>query len=117
MRNAHYIQANRPDVNWSFSLHSAWWFESLRDALGTGMAKFTYIKKDGTTRHAFGTRNTYFMLEEHYPKSNRTNEEALPDDTKTIPYYDLDIDEWRSFNVLNFVSLDRVWDFDGNLVA
>ena len=116
MRTAHYIQSNntvKPTVDWSYSLHAAWWFESFRDAISNGFARFTYFKKDGTTRTALGTRAPSLIPVDKLPKGDMADGAAVWEDSaKTIPYFDLDKNEWRSFNVLNFISLDRSWKFN-----
>ena len=114
MRTAHYIQTNKPaKTQWNFSLHSAWWFESFRDALSNGFARFTYYKKDGTTRTALGTRSPSLIPVERRPKGDMSDGAATwEDNAKAIPYYDLEVGKWRSFSVLNFVSLDNAWQFN-----
>ena len=112
MRTANFINKNRSThSDMAFALKQAWWFESFRDALSNGFARFTYYKKDGTTRTALGTRTPSLIPVDKLPKCPQNNEEWEKRD-KTIPYFDLDKNEWRSFNVLNFVSLDRSWRFN-----
>ena len=114
MRTAHVLQKGDEDHKYSQSLalKQAWWFESLRDALANGFARFTYFKKDGTTRTALGTRSPSLIPTDKMPKGDMSDGAALEDGVKAIPYFDLDKNEWRSFNVLNFVSLDNVWKFN-----
>ena len=113
MRTANYIRQQHPaNGNMAFALKTAWWFESFRDAISNGFARFTYIKKDGTTRTALGTRAASLIPVDKMPKGDMSDGVALEDGVKAIPYFDLDKNEWRSFNVLNFVSLDNVWKFN-----
>lgn len=115
MRTAHVLQKGDEDHRYSQSLalKQAWWFESFRDALSNGFARFTYYKKDGTTRTAFGTRAPSLIPVDKLPKVEMADwADIWNDGVKTIPYFDLDKNEWRSFNVLNFNSLDRVWRFN-----
>ena len=114
MRQANYINKNRSTKsNLSFALKQAWWFESLRDALANGFARFTYSKIDGTTRTALGTRSLSLVPVDKLPKGDMSDDAATwEDNAKAIPYFDLDKNEWRSFSVLNFVSLDEVWTFN-----
>ena len=113
MRTANYLRNEHPaNGNMAFALHTAWWFESFRDAISNGFARFTYIKKDGTTRTALGTRAASLIPVDKMPKGDMSDGAALEDNVKAIPYFDLDKNEWRSFNVLNFVSLDNVWKFN-----
>ena len=112
MRTAHVLQEDRDikDCGKSFALKRAWWFESFRDALNNGFARFTYYKKDGTTRTALGTRSPLLIPADKSPKA--LPEGVWNDTVKAIPYFDLEKNEWRSFSVLNFISLDRVWRFN-----
>lgn len=112
MRTANFINKNRSThSDMAFALKQAWWFESFRDAISNGFARFTYYKKDGTTRTALGTRSSVLIPIDKLPKCPQDNDE-WEERNKAIPYFDLDKNEWRSFNVLNFVSLDRSWRFN-----
>ena len=117
MRTANYLKNEHPaNGNMSFALSTAWWFESFRDAISNGFARFTYTKKDGTTRTALGTRSPSLIPVDKLPKGDMSDGAAMKEDNiKAIPYFDLDKNEWRSFSVLNFVSLDRVWRFNDPL--
>ncbi len=112
MRTAHVLQKGDDDHKFeqSLALKQAWWFESLRDALSNGFARFTYCKKDGSTRSALGTRSPLLIPADKAPKGE--NRESKIEDCKSIPYFDLEKNEWRSFNVLNFISLDQSWKFN-----
>ena len=115
MRTAHVLQKGDEDHKYSqsFALKQAWWFESFRDAISNGFARFTYRKNDGTTRQALGTRSLSLIPVDKLPKGDMSDGAATwEDNVKAIPYFDLDKNEWRSFSVLNFVSLDRVWKFN-----
>ena len=115
MRTAHVLQKGDEDHKYgqSLALKQAWWFESFRDALNNGFARFTYYKKDGTTRTALGTRSLSLVPVDKLPKGDMSDGAATEDDSvKAMPYFDLDKNEWRSFSVLNFNSLDRVWRFN-----
>ena len=116
MRTAHVLQKGDDDHKFSLSLalEQAWWFESFRVVLNNGFARFTYYKKDGSTRTALGTRSPLLIPTDKTPKCPQDNEE-WEDRFKAIPYFDLDKHEWRSFNVLNFVCLDEVWRFNDPL--
>jgi len=112
MRAAHVLQKGDEDHKYgqSLALKQAWRFESFRDAINNGFARFTYIKKDGTTRTALGTRAPSLIPVDKAPKA--LPEGVWEDTVKAIPYFDLDKNEWRSFSILNFVSIDRVWRFN-----
>ena len=109
MRQANYIRSNHPaNGDMGFSLRTAWWFEHFKEAMSNGFARFTYTKKDGSTRTALGTRSPSLIPVDKAPKG----EKDINCQLSTFPYFDLDKNEWRSFNVLNFVSLDKVWRFN-----
>ena len=113
MRRANYIRHEYRNSGLSYALKQAWWFDTFRDALSKGFARFTYRKKDGTTRTALGTRAPSLIPVDKLPKGDMADGAAIRDDgAKAIPYFDLDKNEWRSFNVLNFVSLDNSWRFN-----
>ncbi len=116
MRTSHVLQEDRDikDCGKSFALRRAWWFESFRDALSNGFARFTYYKKDGSIRTALGTRSSVLIPTDKLPKCPQDNEE-WEERAKAIPYFDLEKMEWRSFSVLNFVSLDQTWRFNDPL--
>ena len=116
MRTAHVLQKGDEYHKYgqSLALKQAWWFESFRDALANGFARFTYYKKDGTTRTALGTRSSVLIPTDKLPKGQLEINE-WEDIVKSIPYFDLDKNEWRSFSVLNFISLDKVWRFNDPL--
>lgn len=115
MRTAHVLQKGDEDHKYSqaLALKRAWWFESLRDALANGFARFTYLKKNGTARTALGTRSLSLIPTDLLPKGDMSDGAATwEDNVKAIPYFDLDKNEWRSFSVLGFLSLDQVWKFN-----
>ena len=113
MRTAHVLQNGDEDHKFgqSLALKQAWWFESFRNALSNGFARFTYYKKDGSTRTALGTRSPSLIPTDKLPKCPKDNDE-WEERAKSIPYFDLEKNEWRSFSVLNFNSLDKVWKFN-----
>ena len=116
MRTAHYLENKTTEYyDKASSLRGAWWFESFREAMNNGMARFVYRKADGTTRIALGTRSAALIPTDKRPGASpqRNGESGLrlegEDNIKAIPYFDLDKMEWRSFRVLLFVSLEQSW--------
>ena len=111
MRRANYLKNEHPaNGNMAFALRSAWWYESFREAMNNGMARFVYRKAEGTTRIALGTRSVALIPADKLPKGDMSDGAALEDDNiKAFPYFDLEKMEWRSFNVLHFVSLEQSW--------
>jgi len=116
MRTAHILRKGDEDHKYgqSLALKQAWWFESFRNALTKGFARFTYYKKDGTIRTALGTRSPSLIPVNKMPKCPLDNEE-WEERIKAVPYFDLERQEWRSFSVLNFVKLEQVWKFNDPL--
>ena len=75
--------------------------EGIKRILASGDVHFTYRKKDGTVREAYGTRNTNIINEYNAsPKGNSSEKDGV------ITYYDLDLNGWRSFKVENFISFN-----------
>ena len=110
MHYAHTIY-NAGGCNWSEALQTAWDMHYLRRWLALGIAEFTYLKRNGDTRTARGT-----LCNELIPPSKApTGQQQLDIDAglsqpnyKSIAYYDLDKEAWRSFNIENFLTLDRL---------
>ena len=72
--------------------------EEIKERLASGGVHFTYRKKDGTEREAYGTRNIDIIA----------GNDAIPSgfgSTKrgVITYYDIDSEGWRSFRIENFI--------------
>ena len=111
MRRANYLRNEHPaNGNMAFALRSAWWYESFREAMNNGMARFVYRKADGTTRIALGTRSAALIPADKLPKGDMSDGTAeMEDNIKAFPYFDLEKMEWRSFSVLHFVSLEQSW--------
>ena len=53
---AHILYSNKPGFKWSDLVAHAWYFEHFIAALNSGIARFSYFKRDGTLREAIGTR-------------------------------------------------------------
>ena len=99
----------------SQALKYAWWFESFRKKLSTGVWRFSYFKKDGHIREAVGTLCMDLIPEDKRPKG--INSEALNGTGGALnraepaagvfSYYDLladgDTGAWRSFRLDNFI--------------
>lgn len=72
--------------------------EQIKETLSSGDVRFTYRKKDGTEREAYGTRNTdIIMLNDAMPSGNGSEKDGV------ITYYDIDAKGWRSFITENFI--------------
>lgn len=77
--------------------------EAIKNRLALGDVHFTYRKKDGTEREAYGTRNTDIItINDAMPSGNGTEK------TGVITYYDLNAKGWRSFKTENFIGFKTV---------
>ena len=77
--------------------------EKLKEMMRAGNVSFTYLKKDGTERHATGTLSTDIIPSENQPKSE--GERNMSEDI--LRYYDVDKEGWRSCIKANIVSIDE----------
>ncbi len=118
MRTANYLKNKTTEYyDKASSLRGAWWFESFRDTMNNGIARFVYLKADGTTRIALGTRSPSLIPVDKLPKGDMSDDAAMIEDNiKVFPYFDLEKMEWRSFRVLLFVSLEQSWRFNDPLL-
>lgn len=78
------------------ALSKAWALYRLTKRMRAGAVRFAYEKTDGTLRRAAGT------LQEMAARIKGT---GRPDDGRTVKYYDVDANGWRSFKVENFVTI------------
>lgn len=77
--------------------------EAIKNRLASGDVHFTYRKKDGSEREAYGTRNTDIItLNDAMPSGNGSEK------TGVITYYDLNSKGWRSFKIENFIGFKTV---------
>ena len=110
MHHAHIIY-NAGGCNWSEALQAAWDLHYLRRWFALGVAEFTYTKQDGTIRTARGTLCTELIPPSKTPKGTLEREIELglaQPNYKSIAYYDLDKEDWRSFSIEKFGTLDRL---------
>lgn len=77
------------------ALSKAWALYRLTKQMRAGVVRFAYEKADGSLRRAAGTLREVATL---------IKGTGRPDDGRTIRYYDVDADGWRSFKVENFVT-------------
>ena len=86
-------------TNFSFSvcLSKSWQLYRLVKQMRQGAVGFTYKKKDGSTRKAFGTlRNAVLLV-------NGTGRATSPE---VITYFDIQKQSFRCFRIENFVALN-----------
>ena len=90
---------------WSNALTEAWNIHYLRYYLRHGIVRFTYVKKDGTLREARGTNCADIIPPSKMPKGVLAQKVALglqQPNYLSVPYYDLDKETWRAFDVSRF---------------
>ena len=76
--------------------------EQLKNLMRNGKVSFTYVKNDGTERHAIGTLSTDIIPSESQPKTDGGRN--LSEDI--LRYYDVEKEGWRSCIKKNIVSID-----------
>ena len=76
------------------ALSKSWQLYRLTQRLRAGVVRFAYEKADGTLRKALGTLKDTAVL---------VKGAGRPDDGRTVRYYDVEADGWRSFKVENFI--------------
>ena len=102
MFSANYLRKTKPvilrgaSLDKGTALHYAWWFESFRDQLRSGIYRFSYFKKDGHIREARGTLDFDYIPEDKWPHGQIN-------DSTAFAYFDLDAQGWRSFCLDNFI--------------
>ena len=77
--------------------------ESIKEVLASGDVYFTYRKKDGTEREAYGTRNPE-TIKDYNATPSGTGTEKIG----VITYYDLDSNGWRCFKIENFIGFKTI---------
>lgn len=70
----------------------------LKSMLNNGNVEFTYKKKNGETRNAIGTTNKT-ALERIGITFGDKNDGCDSSETKSVRYYDISKNAWRSFSV------------------
>ena len=107
---AHYLQKNAVHqmplsdksvpANWSERLKLAWYLVHLRERLANGVVTFSFWKKDHSIREAKGTLHPLLIPADKRPKGN---DQSPITNYQSIPFFDLDKGEWRSFSVTHFI--------------
>ena len=103
MHMAHILRKNHksPITNykWSDYVTLAWYFERFRSWLNAGIVTFSFWKKDGSIREAKGTTHPLLIPLDKRPKG----EKAVSIQFSAIPFFDLEKQDWRSFNITHFI--------------
>ena len=77
--------------------------EGIKGILASGDVYFSYLKKDGIVREAYGTRNTNIINENNAtPTGNSSEKDGV------ITYYDLEFEGWRSSKIENFIGFNDI---------
>jgi hypothetical protein len=76
--------------------------KKLKLMLKDGEVKFTFMKKDGTKRHAKGT-----LKQSLIPKEHRTDERRKQTSDLVFNYFDIDKEDWRCFRRENFLEIEK----------
>jgi hypothetical protein len=77
----------------------AYTIEQINDILNNSSVNIRFKKKDGTDREMLATKNLTIIPEKFHPKN--VERKKLPENIITV--FDLNIDEWRSFDYNNFL--------------
>jgi len=66
--------------------------ENLIDAMKQGVVEFSFNKKDGSIRKAYGTLNLNFIANSKLPLNNIN----ITANQKVLNFFDVEFMEWRS---------------------
>ena len=102
LRMAHLFRKDKPDYLWSDCVRRAWWFVHFRKNLAHGFATFSFFKKDGSIREARGTLFWPLIPADKQPKTI-DNGQLKIDNYSIFTFFDLDKQEWRSFDIRKFI--------------
>ena len=109
MHMAHILRKNHksPITNykWSDYVTLAWYFERFRSWLNAGIVTFSFWKKDGSIREAKGTTHPLLIPLDKRPKG----EKAVSIQFSAIPFFDLEKQDWRSFNITHFIGFVTIF--------
>lgn len=89
--------------------------EHLKGVLAVGITEIVFMKKDGSIRKLSGTRDPNLIgLEEYNAKVNAVNKDGTPrkESTTSLPVFDTNINEWRTFSFENLISVGELGNLD-----
>ena len=109
LRMAHLFRKDKPDYPWSDCVRRAWWFVHFRKNLAHGFATFSFFKKDGSIREARGTLFFPLIPADKHPKE-KCQMSNVKCQISTFSFFDLDKQEWRSFDITNFIGFVTLWE-------
>jgi Protein of unknown function (DUF2693). len=80
--------------------------DELKKRMHEDVTHFTFKKKDGTIRQAYGTRVSEVIV--RHEGAMLPSEEKKPrPSTGTFPYYDIERQAWRCFKLDGLMDIDR----------
>ena len=80
--------------------------DEVKKRMKDDVVHITYKKKDGSTRHAYGTRDNEVIVRHEgamLPPKEKQPAHALG----TFPYYDIERQAWRCFKLEGLMDIDR----------
>lgn len=82
--------------------------EDLKSRMQNDVVHFSFTKKDGTLRQAYGTRSKD-IISRHgaEPGQNPAAKRKATSSGFTFPYFDIEKREWRCFTVKLFEGIDN----------
>lgn len=78
----------------------------LREEMLSRIVEFDFIKKDGSTRHAFGTICPDFLPPAPESEGNPKKAPSAPN-YGCFRYYDIEKQSWRAFSVVNLIGFEK----------
>lgn len=79
--------------------------DELKKRMKDEVTHFSFKKKDGTIRQAYGTRDGELIGRYPTPSSGKGNTRTRS--AGTFPYFDIERRAWRSFKLESFLDIDR----------
>ena len=111
MHMAHLLQTNHQSTisnhQWSDYVRRGWYFVRFNEWLLNGIIMFSFFKKDGSIREAKGTLHPLLIPADKMPKG--TAVDHMPN-YSTITFFDLDKQEWRSFDITRFIGFVTIYE-------
>ena len=80
--------------------------EEMKNQMIEGICHFVFIKTNGETRDAYGTRASD-LIEKYSEKKGKKEKKDRQLNGAVFPYFDLEKQEWRCFKVESLIHLDR----------
>lgn len=78
----------------------------LREEMLSRIVEFDFVKKDGSTRHAYGTICPDFLPPAPESDGNPKKAPSAPN-YSCFRYYDTEKQAWRAFSVVNIISFEK----------